>query len=110
MDDLYGEDELMQDGESSASEGECGVSGDAEESAIGEWVRAPEGTQQQHTADGLSLKEPFHIDDTSTVLLVARGGAAGVGNKVATRAKGGGKGGGGSQQKLQSMVGAVHET
>jgi hypothetical protein len=89
MDDLYGEDELMQDGESSASEGEGEGSGDAEESAIGEWVRAPEGTQQQHTADGLSLKEPFHIDDTSTVLLVARGG---------------------SQQKLQSMVGAVHET
>ena len=43
------------------------------------------------------------MDDLKTVLLVARGGQAGVGNKMMMRSKGGREKGGPAQQ-LQSMV------
>ena len=53
--------------------------------------------------NGLHMPEPVHIDDTKTMLLVARGGMCGRGNKVVMRSRGGGS----TQQKLQSMVSTV---
>lgn len=111
--DLYGEDELAaSSGDDSAGDEGTGServgAGEGEGSDIGEWELLPEGADPDAIArgtvrNGLSLKEPFDIDDASTVLLVARGGAAGIGNKVAMRAKGG-QAAGGAPQKLQSMV------
>lgn len=51
------------------------------------------------------MPDPVHIEDTKTVLLVARGGAAGIGNKSMMRSKGAAEGG--QKQKLQSMVRAL---
>ena len=91
--DPYGEDEWACD---EAHEGE----GDRE-SGSG-WEQLQEG-DEGYDDDYDGLPEPVHMDDLKTVLLVARGGQAGVGNKMMMRNKGGREKGGPAQQ-LQSMV------
>ena len=75
------------------------------------WTLLPEGEEEDADGpydNGLSLREPVVIDDARTVLVVARGGAAGVGNKVMMRSKSA-RAGGGTQQ-LQSMVSVLATT
>lgn len=89
---------------------ESGSGGDDTDTENG-WELLPEGDSSggpgsgEHTSnflDGRSLPEPVHIDDARTVLLVARGGAAGIGNSAMMRSKMSSEGG--TAQKLQSMV------
>lgn len=67
------------------------------------WELLPEDQVVDRDSEG-SLKEPFHVDDSRTVLLVARGGAPGVGNKASMRSKSAPGAGGGATQRLQSTV------
>ena len=96
LEDPFGEEELV---------GEEGQEGTEEGNG---WTLLPEGEEEDADGpydNGLSLREPVVIDDARTVLVVARGGAAGVGNKVMMRSKSA-RAGGGTQQ-LQSMVSAL---
>jgi hypothetical protein len=101
----------MEDVEDDHSDGEAG-SGAEESDGENGWELLPEdhtsgdgGGSGEHASnflDGRSLPEPVHIDDARTVLLVARGGAAGIGNSAMMRSKMSSEGG--TAQKLQSMV------
>jgi hypothetical protein len=90
-------------------DGETGSGGEDTDTENG-WELLPEddnssGGSGEHSSnflDGRSLPEPVHIDDARTVLLVARGGAAGIGNSAMMRSKMSSEGG--AAQKLQSMV------
>ena len=94
----------------------AGVEGDGEagEAGIEEYTSEDEdednndddssGNNNNKRRSEVPLGESVHIDDTKTMYLVARGGAAGTGNKSVMRSTGGGGAGGGTKQKLQSMV------
>jgi hypothetical protein len=108
--EYYNYDEEEEDeGGSEEDGGEAAMEGhaqqeDAEHHGDGADGHEEHEDEDEDHVDGLNLPEPFCIETTGTMLLVARGGAAGVGNKAIMRGKGGASGA--VKQKLQSMVGA----